>query len=325
LKRVRDCGRLPTGDAVTIVASGDVAHYAGLVTCGSVWACPVCEAKILNERAAEISAAAASWDLAGNSVYMVTLTMPHDYGNRLAKLLPVIADGFRSVIRGRPWLRLKAELGIVGTIRSVEVTHGANGWHPHLHVLVFIEGDPGAEGLAAMIGHIREKWGRFIVKAGYRPPSDTHGVVVERCRSAAEAGAYIAKTEENTEVGSEMARGDLKHGRNGHRTPLEILGGFMETGDRADLALWHEYELATQGHQRITWSKGLRALLKTVERTDEEIAEEEVGGEPVIQIAKPVWRRVTEVPGLPAYLLDEAERGGADAVQAALDHHLLAG
>ena len=34
------------------------------------------------------------------------------------------------------------------------------------------------------------------------------------------------------------------------------------------------------------------------------------------------WRAVVRVPGLAAYLLDEAERGGADAVLAALDRYL---
>lgn len=324
MERVRKCGRVPvsTGALVAIKAQGGVAHYSGLQSCGSVWACPVCEAKILNHRAQEIADAAARWDLAGNSVYMVTLTMPHDLGMKLSALLPVIADGFRSVIRGRPWLRLKASLSIAGTIRSVEVTHGPNGWHPHLHVLVLIEGDPGAEGLAALVFHMREKWGQFIVKAGYRPPGARHGVVVQRCSGAAEAGAYIAKVDDTgASVGNEVARGDLKHGKGGHRTPQQILEDFRQTGDAADIALYREYERATRGHQRITWSKGLRKLLAAPERTDEEVAAEDQGGDVVVLIEHEPWRRVTEIPGLPAYLLDEAERGGAPAVGAALARH----
>ena len=318
LARVRKCGRVPLGD-VAITENAGVAHYAGLETCGSIWACPVCSAKIRNSRATEISAAAASWDLAGNSVYMVTFTAPHDLGMKLSALLPVIADSFRAVISGRAWLKVKKQAAIVGTIRSVEVTHGINGWHPHLHVLVFTEGDPGAEGLAAMVLHFREKWKRAIVRAGYRAPDELHGVVVERCMSAAEAGAYIAKTQEGKAPGNELARGDLKSGRDGHRTPFEILEAFRWTGDADDLALWRVYERATRGHQAITWSKGLRALLAAPERTDEELAAEEVGGEIIVRIPPDIWRSAVWVPGLPAYLLDEAERGGADAVLAALE------
>jgi hypothetical protein len=320
LKRVRKCGRVPVaGDGyVALKDNAGVCHYAGLATCGSIWACPVCSAKIRNARAEEISAAAARWDRAGNSVYMVTLTMPHDFGMKLAALLPVIADGFRSVISGRRWVKLRTQVRIVGTIRSVEVTHGINGWHPHLHVLVFTTGDPGADGLAQLAAHIRARWTAYIEGQGYRPPDAMHGVVIERCTSAAQAGVYIAKTQDGAGVGNELARADLKQGRNGHRTPFEILESFRWTGDVEDLALWHEYERASKGHQCITWSKGLRSLLAAHERTDEELAAEEVGGDVLMLIPYAGWRKVTGVPGLPAYLLDEAERDGAAAVAAAL-------
>jgi hypothetical protein len=308
-----------TGDGyVAVKDNAGVCHYSGLATCGSIWACPVCSAKIRNHRAEEISAAAARWDLAGNSVYMVTLTMPHDFGMKLAELLPVIADGFRSVISGRRWVEIRKTLGIRGTIRSVEVTFGEHGWHPHLHVLVFIEGDPGAGGLADVAEHVRSRWTAYIERQGYRAPDEMHGVVIERCTSAAQAGAYIAKNQDGRAVGNELARADLKQGRGGHRTPFEVLESFRWTGDVEDLALWHEYERASKGHQCITWSKGLRALLAAPERTDEEIAAEEVGGDVVAYIPYASWRKVTSVPGLPAYLLDEAERDGAAAVAAAL-------
>jgi hypothetical protein len=310
---------------VAIKDNAGVAHYAGLETCGSIWACPVCSAKIRNTRAEEISGAAARWDLAGNSVYMVTFTAPHDLGMKLSALLPVIADSFRAVISGRAWIKLKKSTGIVGTIRSVEVTHGANGWHPHLHVLVFIEGDPGASGLVQLSRHFREKWKRAIVKAGYRAPDEVHGVKIERCMSAAEAGAYIAKTQDGKAPGNELARGDMKTGRNGNRAPFQILEDFRWTGDAEDIGLWRAYERATKGHQAITWSKGLRAMLAVEEKTDEDLAAEEVGGEVIVMIPAKTWREVVAVPGLPAHLLDVAERGGAAAVADALGRYLELG
>src|SRR5581483_357530 len=111
-------------------------------------------------------------DQKGNAVYMLTLTMPHDYGLPLAKLIPAIADGFRAVKSGRAWVALRKRVGIVGTIRSMEVTHGANGWHPHLHVLVRFEGQPDAEALAAFVIHVQRQWTRHITRAGYRAPND---------------------------------------------------------------------------------------------------------------------------------------------------------
>lgn len=326
LDRCRKCGRIPVGDGVSLVDNGGIAHYRGLQTCGSIWACPVCSAKIRNGRALEIAEAAGNWHRAGNSVLMCTFTMPHDFGLPLADLLPVVAKGFTSVIAGRSWVRLRIHLNIVGTIRSVEITYGPNGWHPHLHVLMFLKGDLSAEALADIHVNIQAKWRRFITRAGYRPPSELHGVKVDVCTSAAEAGLYIAKTQDGKSPGNEMARADLKSGREGHRTPFEILGAIADTGDLADLPLWREYERATKGHQAITWSKGLRRLLLGVEpeRTDQEIAEAEVGGDLVMEISSQAWRQVTRVLGLETRLLEAWESGGPGAVIAlAVAHGLV--
>lgn len=308
-----------------MVDNAGVSHYAGLETCGSIWACPVCSAKIRNTRAQQIATAAGNWHRAGNSVLMVTFTAPHDLGMPLADLLPVIAKSFSSVIAGRPWLRLKAQVPIVGQIRSVEVTHGANGWHPHLHVLVFITGQLDAAQLAAVGIHVRSKWSSFITRAGYRPPSELHGVKIDVCTSAAEAGLYIAKTQDGRSPGNELARSDLKSGKAGHRTPFEILGEVADTGDLAGLPLWHEYERATKGHQAITWSTGLRRLLGALpERSNEEVAAEEVGGDLVMEISKPAWREITRTLGLETRLLEAFERGGqAEAVALAARYGLV--
>lgn len=332
LKRVRKCGRVRREDEVSIRDNGGVAHYCGLVSCGSIWACPVDSAKIRNVRAAEISMAAASWCRAGNSVFAVTFTMPHDAGMPLAPLFGVIADGFRSVICGRPWRRLKHELGIVGQIRAVEVTYGIHGWHPHLHTLVFVTGDRGVYDLADIeLGrhplqvYFREHWAAFITGAGYRAPDADHGVKVQRCYDAVEAGAYIAKTQEGRGVGNEMARADLKQGRNGGRTPFEILEDFRWTGDAGQLALWHEYERASKGRQCITWSKRLRQILGAApERTDEEIAAEEVGGQGVAILPAETWREITYLPGMPAAVLDAAEVAGVTGVNELLGRHGIA-
>ena len=374
LKRVRACGRVPVGakdetvSGVTMRIKDGVAHYANLVTCGSTWACTVCEANISDYRSGEVSAAAAAWDRAGNSVFMLTLTFSHFLGMLLAPLLVMVANAFRSLISGRAWAGTparsvpermgkrgrmlpakfypakpgaKERFGIAGTIRSLEVTFGLNGWHPHLHVLLFVWGDWAADGLCVceiagrcqdfcscgdgcrycvMYEYFRVRWQGITVAKGYHA-DDEHGVKLERCRSAAEAGRYIAKTAAGRSVGNEMARGDLKTGKKEHRTPFEILEDFRQSGVRSDLDLWHEYEKATRGHQRITWSAGLRELVDIVaadelpeEKSDEEIAAREVGGDDMLLIDSIAWRKVVRVPGLNSYLLDQGELGGVDAV-----------
>lgn len=355
LERVRKCGRTPiTEGYVRLKDVGGRAYYEGLATCGSIWACPVCAAKIRNRRSEEITQGAAKWAGAGKSVYMATFTMPHDAGMRLSALMDVISGGFRAVLSGRAWagesrseyqrrvdrwaekglgrarpvrrLGIRDRLGIVGTIRSMEVTHGEHGWHPHLHVLVFMDRELSADELEEFQLYLRDRWRRYVVKCGYRPPSDEHGVDVQRCVSATDAGKYIAKLQESgRSAGNEMTRLDMKSGGKSSRTPVEILDDFRWTGDAADLRLWHEYEDATSGRQCITWSKGLRKLLLDQEDdeapTNEEIAAEEVGGEPVADVPRETWRAITKVPGLRAALLDGYERGRLVRVNRLLERH----
>lgn len=324
IKRCRKCGRVPIASTVALINNSGIAHYQGLASCGSIWACPVCSAKIRNARALEIADAAGNWHRAGGTVLMVTFTAPHDMGQPLAHLLKTISKSFSAVIAGRPWIRLKKQVPIAGTIRSVEITHGVNGWHPHLHVLLFIDGQADAAQLAALGIHVRSKWKSFINRAGYRPPSDLHGVKIDVCTSAAEAGLYIAKTQDGKSPGNELARSDLKSGKAGHMTPFEILGTIADTGDLELLPVWIEYEKATKGHQAITWSKGLRQLLlETAERSDQEIVEEEVGGELAVEITTGAWRQVTRVLGLEVQLLEAWESGGPDAVIALAAAHGL--
>ena len=60
--RQRNCGAVPVGDQVEIRIKDGSAYYCGLETCGNVWLCPVCSAKIHHRRAAELREALATWE-----------------------------------------------------------------------------------------------------------------------------------------------------------------------------------------------------------------------------------------------------------------------
>lgn len=324
IERVRKCGRVAVQDGgVVLKQTPDRArgYWSGVATCGSIWACPCCSGKIRNHRADEVSRATAGWDRAGNDVYMATFTAPHDLGMALQPLLSAISDAFRYCLSGRAWQRLRKRLGIAGQIRSLEVTHGEHGWHPHLHVLIYVDGTLDAAQLAELLLHLRERWNAWITGAGYRAPHALHGVDLQRCESAEEAGRYVAKTQDGKAVGNELARGDMKLGRRGSRTPFQILDDFRWTGDAQDLALWGEYERATKGRQAITWSKGLRDLLledEDDEKTDDEVAAEEVGGEEIAAFDPEAWKAIVRTPGIPVHLLERFEHGGLDGLTAAV-------
>lgn len=62
-------------------------------------------------------------------------------------------------------------------------------------------------------------------------------------------------------------------------------------------------------------------MLVVADRTDDELAAEEVGGEDLAVIPAEHWRDLVRVPGLLVYVLDQAERGGIDTVNAALTRY----
>jgi len=63
------------------------AYYHGLQVCASVWACPVCAAKITERRRAELVAASATAKAKGWQVMLVTLTVPHGLGDDVSLIL----------------------------------------------------------------------------------------------------------------------------------------------------------------------------------------------------------------------------------------------
>lgn len=285
-------------------------------TCGSIWSCPVCAAKIRNFRSDEISRGLAGHIAAGGGALLVTLTLPHAAADQLARTMELVSDGFRQVNSGRGYAEDRTAYGILGHIRAFEVTHGGNGWHPHLHVIVCLDAPASVDLAAALQGAWQARWDRWLVGKGWKASLAGIGVRVDRVRrDAAAVGAYVAKLQEGEKfdrsVGNEVARADLKTGRQNSRVPFEILADFGSDGLATDLDLWQEYQLATKGRSAIRWSKGLRAALLTEEElTDDEVAAAEVGGVEIARILPWLYRKIAGRPYGEAMLHVAAEQAG---------------
>lgn len=327
LDRVRACGRRRIAADVHVklkVGEGPDgerrAHFAGLQTCGSPWTCPVCSAKIRQRRAEEIEQGVRRHLDEGGGVELLLLTLPHNNGDRLGRLLDTCALAFRRVLGGRGWVADRALFGVTGTIRVPDFTGGGDhGWHPHLHVLLLTECPLSDEERIDLQGRLFERWARCVVARGHQRP--LRGLCgMEPVRTGEAVAAYLEKAvlvrgEDGRarRAGLEMMRSDLKTGRGG-RTPWEILADFARTGDAADLALWHEYEQATRGRQSVSWSRGLKGALLIEERTDEELAEEEVGGVDLVTFEPREWAILVRTPGALVRVLELAEEAGVLAV-----------
>jgi hypothetical protein len=316
--RQRNCGAVPVGDRVEIRMKDGSAYYCGLETCGNVWLCPVCSAKIHHRRAAELRDALTTWTEHGHSATLVTITVPHDLDDPLSVLLDAQKDAWKHVTAGAAWQRLKRRLGIAGHIIALEFTWGdENGWHPHHHVLLVHDHDLDAAAIAVLHGHIHSRLGAACRDHGLRQPDQLHAVRIDPNVSPTAAGAYVAKGGGWTPA-EEMTRGDLKTSRTGSRTPFQILADYYATGDTRDRQLWNEYARATRGLAAVRWSRGLRGAIlgpsAAPEKTDHELAVDDTNGELVTHIPLAAWSAI-RLAGLDLVLLVAAENGGESAAQ----------
>jgi hypothetical protein len=243
---------------------------------------------------------------------LLTLTIPHGIGNNLRASREAVSLAYRLMISGAPWERMMKRFGLVGAVRAIEVTHGPNGWHPHIHALLLLRPLSTAE-REELRRWIARRWIEKVKKVLGQgvAPSIEHGCDLRPCRRS----DYLAK------LSLELTAPRGKEARHGNRSPLQIALDFLATGDEADLELWQAYTAGMRGARMLTWSRGVRAAagLTEEEKTDEEIVEGENGDETVVAvIAGTDWDDVRDRPNAKLALLSAAEDGGANAVRSVL-------
>lgn len=240
------------------------AHYAGLQTCSSVWACPVCSAKISERRRAELQTLIAAHEAAGGVVLLVTRTVPHDRKDDLGQLLDQIAKAEAGYKAHRDYKTLMRACGLVGTVRAVEVTHGeSNGWHPHVHELVFLSHGVVLDDLEEDLSRI---WKHAAGRAGLRLPSRAHGLTVQD-------GSKAAKYASKWGLESELTQWHRKRGKIESRTPFDLLRAVIIDDDAWAAQLFRQYAEAFHGRHQLQFSRGLKHRYDIADLSDAEIAQ----------------------------------------------------
>lgn len=257
-------------DGVNVMHSAvdNKARYEGLQTCGSVWACPVCSAKVSEQRRQEMNDALAMARQEGLFPVLITMTARHKRGDSLAVLLEAMKKAKKRWGSHRSYVSMKEAKGgpLVGSITATEVTGGgANGWHPHFHMLAFFKCATEAAALAAAEG-LREAWTASLAKEGLTGNGAAYDV-----QAGAAAGNYITKWG----AAEELALGGKKKGRGDGRAPFQLLADYADNDDAQAGALFAEYAKKFARHRQLVWSKGLKARFLIDEIDDEEAADEE--------------------------------------------------
>lgn len=326
LPRLTHCRRDPHGQAefIGIVQRDGLSSYSGLQTCGSVWACPIDSAKVRHERTLQLADVVMRHLAGGGGLCFPTLTLAHLKRDPLADTLGHLMEGWRYVQGQREWKRLRGELELEHGLKSVEITYGRNGWHPHLHGLQFSVAPLSDRDRERLHGVLWKHWNGYAEKNRLRVLVPARAVVVKRVEMQTNAGIaalaeYLFKVQDGYGIAAELVRADLKRGRvKASRVPFQI-GESAVRGSRQDLALWHEYELATKGRRVLDWTKGAATALG-LDKSDEELAAGDEGSDPLDLVADLTpyeWSLVVKYRRR-GYLLGVADRESRAGVEAAL-------
>jgi hypothetical protein len=287
--------------------------YAGLQTCGSVWACPVCSAKISERRRIELLAAMEAHQLAGGAVSMLTMTTRHGRRDDLVLLLEQQAKALEIFNKDFSVRKVFSEMGIVGQVRALEVTHGRkslknNGWHPHYHVLKFGTFVPSLNHLADWEQRLFDRWAPICERVGLGRPTREHGL---KLHDGSCAALYATKWG----LDREMTSGHTKKARHGE-TPFDLLRSHLaDENDTQCGPLFREFAEAFKGKRQLHWSKGLKQRFAVAESTDEELAAIQDDDARLLgTVTLEQWREVLRVEGR-GVLLQVAASGGWPAVQ----------
>jgi hypothetical protein len=246
------------------------AHWGNVQRCGSVWTCPVCAKQITEKRRSELEIGLKNWkQVHKGSVLLLTLTFSHSVNESLKSLLIRQKHAYKRFFETTRVVNLMKSICVEHKIKGFEVTYGKNGWHPHNHVLLLTR-----QNVADFAEHREELakiWISCCERSGLSAPSMEHGLDIRD-------GSYAEKYVSKWGLEHELTKGHVKQGRNGGLTPFDLLQYSIfdsaEMNGRSMASLYQEFGISTKGARQLVWSRGLKALLKIAEKSDEELAEE---------------------------------------------------
>ena len=303
------CRLIDKKTGVTVMHSasnvGGNVRFAGAASCGSVWVCPHCAPSVTEGRALEIQRAVDAWmqpvgstmcrmmKWKSNDVAMLTLTFSHKSHQPLADLMHSMKEAQADLRASAGWKNAIEDLSCIGVIRALEITWGQkNGWHPHVHFVLFLKDGVDQSSVTARLAQFEEDvfpaWQSVCVANGLGAPSRLRGINIVHGESVSEKlAAYVQKFGREPKgqwgIERELAKNHTKTTKSSEDGseryhPFGLLDAFKKTGDDRFRRLFLEYALAFKGQRQLVWQRGLKDRLSTVgfvrdERTDSQLAQ----------------------------------------------------
>lgn len=300
---VAGCNRNLIGNEVKIIprADGSNARFVGPISCKDVHVCPVCSSHICEHRRLELQFGIRNHAAKGGAVYLLTLTVPHTLEMPLASILDKLRMALQRFKNCKTYKRIlgtpmhPGKYRRIGSVRSLEITVGPNGWHPHTHDLVFC--DPGLLDDYRALEELRHEWTRILLKVGLGDSTKQNDMLAHAfdLRGGDYAAEYVAKFGRQPElhgwgITDELTRTHAKLGtKAGHLVPF-ALPRLYRDGDSKAGALFVEYAKAISGERMVYWSPGLKTALGVKDATDEDLISAPLPDEaPAIIINSSQW------------------------------------
>jgi hypothetical protein len=244
----------------------------------------------------------------------LTLTFPHYHGQAVKPMLERFLKSLRFFKSHRRYKELMQVSGALGEIRSLEVTHGVNGWHPHTHSLHLFPSQIASEELQ---GVLRPLWASVAFRHGLGEVHAAHGLQFECVLDAQESAERMARYAIKWDASDELVRGNSKQARSGGRTPFALLADYATLDDREAGGLFVQYANAFRGKNHINWSPGLRenlsepAAIPVCEASDYELATAHDDDADLLGIISPAeWKSILKAgPSVRGELLEVARSG----------------
>jgi hypothetical protein len=249
------------------------------------------------------------------SFYMLTLTARHHQKESLERVLARVNDAAKRLLAGRMGERWR-NLGMELVVKSLEVTYGSNGWHPHLHLVVAFS--PLPLGLAMppesqvlqLMSSMETAW-LGMVDAERGPAFKWEPI---KANTAGEVAKYVAGISELAKgAAMKSVRHDLKRGRKDNVGAFELPGLLAKAkrGEQVQIGgkpateqelgnLWREWERAMRGVHQVAIGRGFSELRLTAEQVAERVQElaerekEQEGG---------TWQELRQLTGRELWLL----------------------
>lgn len=277
--------------------------FKNLKYCSSIWLCPVCSSRIASERRSELAQAV---EVSGAYTALITFTLAHSKNDTLEDLLKALRSALNKVKSGRWYQSFLQDHEIIASASSLEFTYGSNGWHPHIHWLIFLNKKPDVKALQSQL---LGRYKAFLEKSG-NYASYYHGIDVRASRK--DVSGYISKWN----VIHELSNVQAKRAKGDSLTSWQ-LAQLAVSGDKQAQALWLEYARATYRKKALTWSRGARDLLGLgQEKEDDEIIQDDEQvkeSEHICSFEPQEWYFIMD-HGLIGEVHHQARIGGAQAV-----------